>query len=180
MLEHRSLLLLADPSGVAGNVTIVDLETGLTVGGARRSPPRKLLGWLPWWTRPTLTVHESGDEPLLCVIERGIMCWTSWRVREAEGSPVGRVTPTKLFGLRDAPLAEVLAGSKAETLHFHSPQGEELACCYADRGGIVLKFAADAHNNPFIRMVMLAAALLQVLKSPHQGAHGVYSGANSP
>jgi hypothetical protein len=155
MLEHGELWLPPADGPVAR--TIAAAAGGPALGSAR---------WLgrpgPWWwplARPLLEVREDDDEPLLFTVRR---CWgltCRYEVCDADGQRVGLLSGSSLrdcFGSRlamrriDGPGGEV----------FLDPKGRLLAEVQAEGKGLRLRFGEAVAGNPFAKMVLLAAVLV--------------------
>ena len=162
MLEQPALLLRpGDADGAAPvcrRVTVVDPATGEPLGSARRHGGRGRLAWLRWWEPPLLRVHESDDEPLLMTLRQG---WgTRWLVQDADGIVVGRLRRNVLLDRRDQEVAVLRrAPDRAESV-YEGPEQRPLAVTAAVAGGVRLTFLPEAPDSPFLRMVLLAAALV--------------------
>jgi hypothetical protein len=151
LLEQPALRLPRGAGAVAG-------ADGAAVGDVRWRRARR-----PWWRRlgrPVLAVHERqgpGDEPLVFTVRR---CWglLPWReVRDADGVTVGFLLGPRVcnrFGRRVAALDR--EGGPA----FRSPDGRALAHLRAAEGEVQVAFEAELVNEPFVKMLLLAAALL--------------------
>jgi hypothetical protein len=150
MLEHRVLLVRSrTPSSVQA---IVDGDSGAALGYARweRTPSA-------WWRRAfcrgVLAVHEQEDEPLLLTIHRGWGWLSRRRVCDAEGKAVG-----VLFGriIHDR-YGRLLAS--LENGVFRGPDQSVLANLVRTEEGLRLTFSEDIAGEPFVKMLLLAAAL---------------------
>jgi hypothetical protein len=154
LLEQPALRLPC--GGAAGAIARAD--SGAAVGAARWRRARR-----PWWRRfgrAVLAVHErqgAADEPLVFTVRR---CWSllAWReVRDAEGLPVGLLLGPRVlnrFGRQVAALDR-----EGGTSAFRAPDGRVLARLSAAEGGVRVAFEAEVVNEPFVKMLLLAAAL---------------------
>ena len=151
LLEQPALWL---PRG-AGAIARVD--TGAAVGEARWRRARR-----PWWRRlgrAVLAVHERqgpGDEPLVFTVRR---CWglLPWReVRDAEGVTVGFLLGPRVYNRFGRQVA-ALEGEGGPA--FRAPDGRALAHLRAAAEGAQVAFEAELVNEPFVKMLLLAAAL---------------------
>jgi hypothetical protein len=156
MLEHRTLLLRA-PSPVGEKAasavhSIVDGDNGEPLGYARWQP-----GPPCWWQRllgaGTLAVHEQEDEPLLFTVHRVWGLWPRRDVRDADERPVGCLLG-RLVHDRLGRLVAVLQEGV-----FRSPHQRVLADLTATPDGLRLTFHDDIAGEPFVKMLLLAAAL---------------------
>lgn len=155
MLEQP--LLLLRPRDASPRRAIVDAPTGVPLGFARRLPAAER----PWWGqlgRPVLAVHEHEDEPLLFTVRR---CWSllPWHeVQDADGRSVGQVLEglvENCYGRRVAVLRREADGGAT----FRGAGDAVLARLTEDASGLRIAFSADVENDPFIKMLLLAAAL---------------------
>jgi len=160
MLEQPALLLrpMAPGDAPPRRVWVVDPVTDDVLGSARRHEGRSRLARLWWWGRPAIEVRESDDEPLLFTIWPGWGWARRWRVEDAEGTRVGRVVGPFLLDRRDAPLG--LLGREAGRTSYLDMQGDELAEVEVGDEGIRLTFLPDGQVSPFVKMLLLAAALV--------------------
>jgi hypothetical protein len=164
MLEQPTLLLRPwRPAleGQAGTLRawIVEPVTATPLGFASRRAPGSLR-WLRWWHRPTVAVHEADDEPLVFTMRAGWSWNPSWRVHDAEGRTVGRVWDELLLDRRDEPLAQLVPGSELGATIYQGRGGQQLACTGWEDEGVRLTFLMHRRDNPFVKMLLLAAALV--------------------
>jgi hypothetical protein len=134
--------------------TISDPATHQLLGQARRRPlPRSF--WRRWLARPTLEVVETEDESLLCTIQRLVGFRPAWEVCDADGRYVGGVRGPHVVD----PFGQVVCQRVGK--NFVTLQGQELAALRPEEKGTLLSFGAELADNPFARMLLLAAALRQ-------------------
>lgn len=150
MLEQRVLLVRPRADSVVQ--AILDGENGAPLGSVRwqaRMPSR-------WWRvfgRCVLAVHEFEDEPLLFTLRRAWSLLPRREVRDAEEQPVGSLLGRLVHDRYGRPLAVLQNGV------FHSPRRRILAELTADSEGLRLAFSPDTDGQPFVKMLLLAAAL---------------------
>jgi len=150
MLEHRVLLVcLRTFSSVQ---TIVDGDSNIVLGYARREARSS-----PWWRRllgrSVWAVREQEDEPLLFTIQRA-WGWLPRRcVCDAEGQWVGTLLGRRIHDRRGRLLATL------ETGVFRAPDHRVLAELASTAAGLRLTFSEDVVGEPFVKMLLLAAAL---------------------
>jgi hypothetical protein len=153
MLEHRVLLLRGGTA--EAERCIVDGDSGIALGTARWQHANGR-GWRKWFHRRILEVREQEDEPLVFTVRR---CWRFWpqrQVRDADEQEVGA-----LIGhhVRDR-FGRMVASF--ENGVFHAPdQPNTLAELTTTADGLRLTFDDDIAGEPFIKMLLLAASLLQ-------------------
>jgi hypothetical protein len=153
LLEQPALVM---PCGGAAGL-IARPDGGGVVGAARWRQARR-----PWWRhfgRAVLAVHErqAADEPLVFTVRR---CWSlqAWReVRDAEGLGVGLLLLPRVLNRFGRQVAEL--GPGAGGWAFRAPDGRALARLSAAEGGVCVAFEPDVVNEPFVKMLLLAAAL---------------------
>jgi hypothetical protein len=150
MLEHRVLLLRSrTPSSVQA---IVDGESGAALGYACWETEPSC-----WWRRlfghGLLAVHEQEDEPLLLTIRRAWSWLPRRRVCDAEGKPIGALLGRLIHDRYGRPLATLENGI------FRAPDRRVLAELAASAEGLRLTFSDDITGEPFVKMLLLAAAL---------------------
>lgn len=150
MLEHRVLLVRWRASSAAQ--AIVDGDSGAALGYARWEMER-----IPWWRRlfqcGVLAVHEQEDEPLLLTIRRG---WSwPWRCRvcDAEGELVGGMIGRSIHDRYGHLLAIFEDGV------FRASDHRALAEMTRTAEGLRVTFSGDIAGEPFVKMLLLAAAL---------------------
>jgi hypothetical protein len=165
MLEARALLLRPWADGTGPDTAaprrraIEDLATGRPLGYVRRQPagvPR----WLLWLAAPVLEVHEAGDEPLLFTIHRFWNLGPFWEVRDADGRPVAVVRPSRIEDRLGRGLAIRERAADGTEAWLHGPGEPPLATATRTADGIRLRFGDALAGEPFVKMALLAAALV--------------------
>jgi hypothetical protein len=161
MLEHHALLICcAAPSGMR---RIVDADSGAPLGHARWEHPRR-----PWWcpiSRSVLAVHEYEDEPLLFTVRR---CWSLLPRREvldAEGASVGFLVGPLVYDCHGRQVAMRHKEIGATVHSYCTPYQRtlmEVSC--VPKGGR-LAFSTNIAGEPFLKMLLLAAALMEEEKA---------------
>jgi hypothetical protein len=151
MLEHRVLLVRSRT--LSSVQAIVDGESGVALGYARWQAEGS-----HWWRRlfgcGVLAVHEQEDEPLLLTL-RPTWGWLPYRrVCDAEGKSIGALLGRVIHDRRGRTLATLENGI------FCSPDRRVLAELTATTEGLRLTFSDDIAGEPFIKMLLLAAALM--------------------
>jgi hypothetical protein len=159
MLEHPSLLIVPGKAD-AGRASIVDPFSTVALGSVRCRAAGPL-AWLCWWSRTTLAVHESDDEPLLLTMRQRL---GSWLVRDAEEHPVGRIHGRHLFDAFHQPLAE-LHREEGTGISQYRDGEQELAIVMREEEGLRVTFQPGPRDNPFVKMVLLAAVLVHNWKA---------------
>ena len=162
MLERQTLLLrpwapaLRPPAAAGGAEArreVVDPETGAVLGFARR-------GWGAWAAAPALAVHEAGDEPLLCTVQRFWWFGRVWELREADGHRVATIRRRRITDRWGRPLA-VREGRPGGAVAWAArPGASPLATLTPTAEGLRLRFADEVAELPFVKMALLAAALV--------------------
>src|SRR5262245_2175511 len=142
MLESRVLLIRPwhpPPGGGQPRLRIADALSGAPLGFACRQPECGLLSWVRWLRQPCLAVHEAIDEPLLCLVRRALRPWPTWRVRDADGTPVGLVAGNRLL-VQDELLATLQEGRESSAATYQGKDGRELAATTVAPEGVRLAF----------------------------------------
>jgi hypothetical protein len=159
MLEHSELLLrVQEADSAVPQVAILEGATAGLLGSARWHGGRGRLAWLRWWAPPLVRVHESEDEPLLMSLRRG---WGArWLVQDADAIPVGRLCGGLLLDRKDIGIAVLRRAPSRTEAVYEDTLGQVLATTTRQAGGVQLTFLPEAPASPFVRMVLLAAALI--------------------
>ncbi|MCC6418397.1 MAG: hypothetical protein IT429_09165 [Gemmataceae bacterium] len=160
MLERQGLLLCGwGQEEVGGAARVVrDDASGERVGFVRRAAPGPR--WLRWLLPSVLEVYETEDASHLCTIHGPGWRRRLWRVLDADGRYVGAIDGGVLRDADGRRLALVYrsAGGGAR---YIGPDGAELAAFTPATRGILLTFTPAIEGDPFARMTILAAALVQ-------------------
>jgi hypothetical protein len=155
MLETNVLLLRP---AVAGQPRVIaDAATGKVVGVARVQPGSER-GLFAALLGPVLAVHELEEEPLVFTVRRCFL-WPQREVRDAEGERIGYVSPR---AVRDRNRL-LYAGMRREAggVAYQCVNGAMLATTRHTRGGVELSITDVIRADPFAKMLLLAAALLE-------------------
>jgi hypothetical protein len=153
MLEQQLLVLRPQPAPTPQ--TLVEAVTGAPLGFTRW---RTRSSWLTrWLVGPILEVREHEDEPLLFTVRR---CWSfaaRYLVCDAEDSPVGVLDRSflldrlgRLFTVRQR---------EGERVVFRTTSGCPVAEAESVAETVRLSFHAVVENQPFAKMLLLAAVL---------------------
>ncbi len=166
MLEQGALLVrpcAAFPAGAAGGDALA-LTPGLTVHDALSGAALGVAGWRGrrwprWLRRPVLAVHEADDAPLLFTAHRRWGLAPHWEVRDADGGTVGL-----LYGplLKDRFGRNLAAEERPPGVvrRVRDLEGRELMTLMGTLEGTRVAFGEAADGNPFLKMLLLAKALL--------------------
>jgi hypothetical protein len=169
MLENGALLLRpcsaapgARPEGEAAALeparAVLDALTGAPLGFAGWRPRRVRL-WPRWLSRPVLAVHESDDAPLLFTAHRLWGLSAQWEVRDADGHVIGVLCGLLVKDRFGHSLA--LYDRPGEGVgRARDRDGRELMTLMTTPEGTRVAFAAEAEANPFLKMLLLALALV--------------------
>jgi hypothetical protein len=152
MIEHSQLWIPARPTPERA-APILSGPEGEPLGAAR---------WLPGaglFVPATLAVHEHDETPLLFQARRA---WTFWRrhgVTDADDRLVGYVRSDALLTAATRPIVWRIVSQ--EMTVFHIVGGPLLATERGEGSACWLNFAeGEGTENPFLRMLVLAAVLL--------------------
>ncbi len=167
MLEHR--VLLVRPSRRPAVQVIDDGGSGTPLGFVRRvvAPARS---WWPSFGRSLLSVHEHEDEPLLFTVRRAWSLLPRRDVCDADGCPVGSLLG-RFVQDRHGRTVAALQGTNGSGA-FRSPAHHTLAEVTATEEGIRIEFRPEIAGEPFVKMLLLAAAL----EIRPAGLHGRFVG----
>jgi hypothetical protein len=151
MLEHTVLLVRSRTPSPAVQA-IVDGDSGTVLGYARwETEPT------PWWRRMfgggVLAVHEQEDEPLLFTVRRVWGFLPRREVCDADGQPIGTLLGRLVHDRYGRPLAALENGI------FRASNRHPLAELSPTAEGLRLTFGDDIASEPFVKMLLLAAAL---------------------
>lgn len=162
MLEQQNLLLRpwATSAGGLGSRAILDPASGAPLGFACW---RAAAGpcWRRWLAPAALAVHESDDEPLVFTVQRVWGLTPRWEVRDADGHYVGMLREQRLHDRYDRGLAAIERSPDRSTARFRGPDGRELGALSRSGDTTELTFTPSVDGQPFVKMVLLAAALLR-------------------
>jgi hypothetical protein len=159
MLEHHVLLVrsrTASPTGAMPEPqvrAIIDGDSGAVLGYARWETEPS-----PWWRRmfsgSLLAVHEQEEEPLLFTIRRAWGFIPRREVCDADGHPVGSLSGRIIQDRHGRHLAVLVNGV------FRDANQHTLAELSTTPEGLRLTFGNGIAGEPFVKMLLLAAALL--------------------
>lgn len=147
-----------DPGVESWTRIILDSTTQQTLGFAQL---RTGVGipWLGWFSRSLVEIRESEDESLLTTMHQSWFSAATWQVNEADGHLVGWIRRTILqdqYGRRFASLTQT---HDAQAQRFMSVSSDELGTLVELPEGLLLTFDLSLENNPFGKMMLLAAGL---------------------
>lgn len=154
MLEHRVLLLRRCSASAVQ--AIVDGDSGAALGYARRQAERTGF-WRRLFGGGVLAVHEQEDEPLLFTVRRAWSLLPRREVCDADEQPVGTLLGRLIHDRFGRPVAHL------EQEVFLTPCRRVLAKLHATPDGLRLTFGDAVVGEPFVKMLLLAAALQQTL-----------------
>lgn len=156
MLEQAALLLGApEPSG---RRVITTVDGGKVLGFACWRLRGK--GWWRWLQRAVLEIHEQDDEPLLFTLSRCLTLLPWFEVRDADEHRVGRLLGPLIQDHNECRCAIRQDESAATASVFANPDGGCLARLSRDGEGLRLCFDRSVEQEPFVKMLLLASALL--------------------
>ena len=154
LLERKVLLLtLRDASG---RRVILDHDTGTLVGFSQRRPR---VGWRSRCTRRVVEVHEQQDDSLLCTVRR---CWSLfpwYEVWDADDHLVGWHGGPIVLDPAGRPVAVREEESEIGTSWKAGVDSNTLALVAWQGDDVRLTFADEIAGEPFLKMLILAAAL---------------------
>jgi hypothetical protein len=146
MLERQALVI--HPKEAAGRRVLADAGTGVAVGYARWR--RRALG-------AVLEVRELEDEPLVFTLGRSWFLLGRRVVRDAEGKVVGFVGSAEVQDRWGYRLARRGTGES----RFRGKAGQDLAVLERVPEGWRLTFSGELEGEPFVKMLLLAAVLVE-------------------
>jgi hypothetical protein len=159
LLEQSILVLVRSPTGEWSFHAVSGQAVGFASSGRRRS-------FLRWWSWGRLLwgVHETQDRPLVFTVRRcwGIRPW--YEIRDAEtrrvGLLLGRLAWDRLGRRVALRVTLVEQGTAGRIERFLQPDGTPIAELEWSGAEGRLGFLLPGSENPFTRMLLLAAALL--------------------
>src|SRR5262249_57990094 len=104
--------------------------------------------------------------------------WPAWTVRDADGQLVGRVRGRRLRDAQGNPLA-VLVPPDGDGVAVYRAAQADLAVVEREAEAVRLTFRTGEMGNPFVKMVLLAAALVHNQDVLGRGERGL-SASGSP
>lgn len=163
MLEHPILWLgpwtLLSGSGAEAARLIGAGAADHRLGQAARRP-RPAAWWRRWFTPAAIDVFEGEDDSLLLTMQRAWGVRPGWEVLDADGRHVGFVHNSYTLDPYGRPLALLVSGDERSQRSFVTADGRDLATLGTNGDSVLLSFASTYPENPFARMLLLAAALL--------------------
>lgn len=167
MLEQPALRLLpwtwieprrAAADELSGWTRRIDAEkTGAELGYARKLPSLSIFNLGP----SCLEVCETEDAALLMSLEQGWFSFGRWRVLDAERSQIGSIVGPHLLDEQGSCFAAVSNESAAARYIRRNDDAILVRLETVDDGALIVRFAEDLEENPFLRMVLLGACILQ-------------------
>jgi len=166
MLENGALLLRpcaalpaagGEAAGLEPARAVLDALTGAPLGFAGWRRPGGF--WPRWLARPVLAVHESDDAPLLFTAHGLWGLAARWEVRDAEGNVLG-VLCGPLIKDRFGRALALWQRPSGDVGRARDADGRELMTVVVTPEGTRVAFAAEAEGNPFLKMLLLAAVLV--------------------
>lgn len=172
MLELQGIRLIrraapGEPDARGTEWTVNSLAGQVMLGSVREM---RGLGWLGCGPR-RFEVCETEDAALLMSIEHGWFGFGRWQVRDAERRRVGTVIGNHLLDDQGSRLATIRQENAGASV-IRDRQGRGLARLEIEADGAqTLRFADDLEANPFLRMVLLAGAIVTLrVTTPSPGA----------
>lgn len=134
-------------------------SSSCAVVGLARTETAPNGAWLRWFSRRGLAVFESGDEPLVCTVRRRWSLSSCWDLRDADGHVVGRIAP----GIVEGALGRfwITVNQANGVTEFRDRDGQVLAAITRQGDDRLLTFAGQPRDDPFARMLVLGAVLVQ-------------------
>ena len=133
---------------------ITDAATAESLGFVRACRLRPFA----WLTPQQLDVCETEDGALLMTLEHSWFGWGRWHVVDAENRGLGAVLGPHLIDADGFRWAAIERGVDEDVVRRTS--GERCGTFRSDDTTLELRFAAEL-SNPFLRMLVLGAALAQ-------------------
>lgn len=111
-----------------------------------------------WFGPRTLEIYESDDESLVFQMQRGLL--PGWVISDSEGQRIGRLSGWQTVTLEDA-TGQLLATVVADTgsMNIIAGEGHELGRFTHSAAGVEVSFNAEIMGDPFVKMLVLAAAI---------------------
>jgi hypothetical protein len=106
-----------------------------------------------------LHVHEQEEAPLVFTVRRDCLWWAQRAVCDAEGQCVGYVSGRSVRDRNH--LLYAVPRPDSDGVVYERPGGEPLAATAHTADGLELAFTDRVERDPFAKMLLLAAALLE-------------------
>jgi hypothetical protein len=162
MLELSPLKLLPWTAtlwqGLPGRVRTVTDTAAAQLGVVRR---RAVPRWFRWLSRQSIEVLEAPDESLVFTLRRGPGWLASWQLLDAEERIVGTLRGRAVFDGFGYLLAVIEAPDHAGVGRFLSASGRILGSFEMQHDDTTVIFSQELEGNPFARMLLLGAVLIQ-------------------
>src|SRR5262249_50101744 len=131
--------------------TVTAQDVGFTCARPRQ-------GLWRWLNRPILEVHEQEEAPLLFTVHYRWGWPGRLEIRDAEDCIVGALIGRFILNEFSRRIAERRPMGHG-MLGLVGPKGETLATLTQIDAGLRLEFRPEVENDPFLKMLLLAAAL---------------------
>jgi hypothetical protein len=118
-----------------------------------------VMRWLRFLWPAQLAVHESDDEPLLFTAQKLWTPWPRWTVLDADLRTIGTIRSPWLFDSQRRRVAKMDWRATRRDLRFLAEAGQELAVLSGEEERF-LRFHDNVLDEPFLKMLVLAGALL--------------------
>src|SRR5438093_1685029 len=161
MLEQPSLELRAWTQADGPDGRVRALWAGGEQVGLVRQAPLPAPAWLGWLARRTLYVHELPDSSLVFVLRRAWGWPGRWHLFDAEERLVGTLRGRAIFDGSGNLLGVIESPDERGRGRFLAMHGRELGEYVLQGEGLRMTFAPAVEGNPFARMLLLGAALVQ-------------------
>lgn len=165
MLEHASLILRRDAAPPNGEIN--DLKICWTISEAASGAALGVAGWARgssrswnWFGRRILAVHETEDAPLVFTIHRRWGLTSTWEVCDADEQILGRVAGAVVKDRFGRNLA-LLERPRRGPWRVRDLDGRELMTVQKGSEVVQVQFGVAAEGNPFLKMLLLAVALVR-------------------
>lgn len=108
-----------------------------------------------WFGNRQITVYETEDASLLMTLRRGF--WKIWDIFDSEEHLIGRLYRGLLLDHDGKVIAQ--PHRREQGIAFHDSLNQTLALFTPSGGNWTLSFGREVPTNPFVRLVLLGAAL---------------------
>lgn len=161
MLECASLIVIAEagrsaPAGRREYYSVRESRDGADLGRIVVDP----VGWLPWRVRWHMAAYEGPENSELFTSRRAGWAPLDWDVFDPDGRLVALLRGSFVLSAGGEVLGQRRRQSPTPPGRVISPDGDRLASWERSADRREVRFSTEAAANPFLKMAIMVAALL--------------------